>query len=60
MISVSESVTRTLGQDLANQVRGSKDYQASCHSVGAEANGKFLSPESGEWFQWFASSLDIA
>ena len=36
-------------QDLANQVRWSKDYGVACQEAGCP-QGKFLSPLAGEWF----------
>ena len=40
----------TACEDLANQIRWSREYQKSCSEAGVEPVGKFLSPEAGEWF----------
>ena len=38
-------------QDLANQIRWSRVYRLACEKSGVSpSNGKYLSPEAGEWF----------
>jgi hypothetical protein len=38
-------------RDLANQIRWSRVYRLACEKSGVSpSNGKYLSPEAGEWF----------